>query len=383
MKHRTLHAVLSGLLATAAGCTADQAPAECPTTPAPGVAIAVGARANTPAPVLAPELAELLETAIQNEQAITLVRVDGTPTIACVLRFHSDAENDVAHADDERRFRERLLAVVGAVRAREPGADPMAALAVAADAAGRNGTVVLLDSGLQTLPPLDFTEPEFLGQVLAADPATVAAKLRKDGALPDFTGQALTLTGIGYVADPQPRLDEGEKQGLVRLWRAIAESAGARSVVIVPAASTRDAVPAVPEVPVVELPSRENIAFGCDTTAQLHDTGPVGFMPDSTDFADPVAAANALREYATWLAEDRSRRAELTGTIAHYGENKPDHGLALWRAQAVANELIRLGADEAQVRASGAGWGPYPHSTAPADPRYDSRNRRVLIELRC
>lgn len=381
--NRPLYLAVPALLALTAACAADPAPAECPTTPAPGLAIAVGARANTPAPVLPPEVAGLLEPAIRDEQAITLVRVDGNPTIACVLRFGSDAQNEVARADDERQFRERLLAVIGAVRAREPGADPMAALAIAADAAGPDGTVALLDSGLQTLPPLDFTEPDFLSQVLAAEPAKVTAKLRDDRALPDLTGQPLTLAGIGYVADPQPRLAQGQRQGMVRLWRAIGEAAGARSVTVVTAASTRDAVPDVPDVPVVELPPRGNIALGCDTTAQLHDTGPVGFLPDSTDFADPAAAENELRRYAAWLAEDGSRRAELTGTIAHHGENKPDHGLALARAQAVADELVRLGAGETQVHASGAGWGPYPHPTAPPHPRYDSRNRRVVVELRC
>lgn len=381
--NRWLGAALSGLLTVAAGCGADQTTAECPTTPVPGVAIAVGARANSPAPVLPPEVLDLIERAIRDGRGITLVRVDGAPTIACALRFRSDAENQVARDDDERRFRTQVRAAVAALRAREPGADPLAALTIAADAAGPEGVVVLLDSGLQTRPPLDFREDGLLDQALSGGPAAVVPQLREAGMLPDLTGRAVTLAGIGYPADPQPRLDQGRRQGLVQLWQGIAEAAGAQPVTVVTAARTDGAVTGVPEVEVVDIPPPGNIALGCDTRSVLYDTGPVGFRPDSTEFVDPEAAREALRDFAQWLAGNPTGQAELTGNIAHYGANERDHGLALHRAEAVRAELIRLGAEPEQVRASGGGWGPHPEPGASADPRYDPLNRRVVVTLRC
>jgi hypothetical protein len=48
------------------------------------------------------------------------------------------------------------------VAAVEKGADPLTALSRAAAAAGQGGTVVLVDSGLQTVAPLDFSAAKLL-----------------------------------------------------------------------------------------------------------------------------------------------------------------------------------------------------------------------------
>jgi outer membrane protein OmpA-like peptidoglycan-associated protein len=372
----------AALLLATTGCQEAAGEATCPTTPVPGLAIAIGARANTPEPTLPTEVLPMLDGAIQEGQGINLVRVDGAPTIACVMRFGSDAGNQVAREDDERRFRDQVRAAIAATRAREPQADPLAALSVAAAAAGPDGTVVLVDSGLQTVPPLDLSADGLLDRVLAANPDQVAATLRETGALPDLAGRAVTLVGIGYPAQPQPRLDEARRQALVDLWRALVEAAGADPVAMLDAANTGAAVAGVPEVAVVAVPPVDNLDLGCDTTSVLYDAGPVGFQPDSTEFVDPAAARDALRGFAEWLTANSAGRAEVTGTIAHYPpEDYP--GLDLGRAEAVRDELVRLGARPEQVSSHGGGWGPYPSPDAPPDPRYDPLNRRVVITLRC
>jgi outer membrane protein OmpA-like peptidoglycan-associated protein len=374
----------AGLLAVLVGCGRPAAgPADCPTTPVPGVAIAVGARANSPAPDLPAEVFALFDAAVAQEQGITLVRVDGAPTVACVMRFHSEAGNAVAREDDERRFRDRVRAAIAATRAHAPEADPLAALGVAAAAAGQDGTVVLVDSGLQTVPPLNFGADDLLDQVVAIGPAAVVGKLRDAAALPDLGGAAVTLVGIGYPAEPQPRLDEARRATLVELWEHIVDEAGARSVTVLGAANTGDAVPDVPEVTLVPVPPVDNIDLGCDTTSVLHDAGPVGFEPNRTEFVDPAAARDALREFADWLVDNPTGRAVVTGTIAHYGADEPGRGLALDRAEAVTAALVRLDARPEQVSAVGGGWGPYPARDAQPDPHSDLLNRRVVIELVC
>src|SRR5687767_6652954 len=90
-----------GLLAvtglTAAACTQP-----CAETAVPGLAIAVGTRSNSPTPVmpaeLNAELTKIIDATIQGNTQIgvTVIRVDGSPSIGCGLTFDSSAENPIA-----------------------------------------------------------------------------------------------------------------------------------------------------------------------------------------------------------------------------------------------------------------------------------------------
>lgn len=60
------------------------------------------------------------------------------------------------------------------VAAVEKGADPLTALSRAAAAAGQGGTVVLVDSGLQTVAPLDFSAAELLDADTTRHPPTTS-----------------------------------------------------------------------------------------------------------------------------------------------------------------------------------------------------------------
>jgi OOP family OmpA-OmpF porin len=379
-------AVTAGLLAASAltvtACSA-QAAATCPAGPAvAGLAVAVGNRANSPQPdwpaQLDPQVARITQAGGTAGRGVTFVRVDGKPAVGCVMPYDSDAANSGAKAYDSQAFTAAVGHEVTTLRADAGQADPLAALSLASAAAGRRGTVVLMDSGLQTAPPLDFATADLLD----ADITAVVAQLRTAGELPVLGGQTVILDGIGYTAAPQPPLDEDQRDHLIELWRQIAVAGGAARVQVVSTPDTGAAAAGLPAVSLVRVPPPGNVLIGCDQESVLSDDGAVGFRPGSTAFRDQAAAGPVLARIAAWLRRNPSARAALNGSIAHYPPDRPG-GLSLARARAIRTALVGLGAGAGQITAAGAGWGPFPTRTAAPDPVADPLNRRVVMKLTC
>src|SRR5689334_22643362 len=142
---RALLAIVALVVGTSAlvACTSDP-PQPCPTAARPGLAIAVGGRANAPAPVVPDRVGQLIDKAVSDGTGIDVIRVDGHPSIACALSFTSDAANPVARADDLNRYKQTARGILGATRAKEPEANPLQALVLASQAAGPGGPVALI-----------------------------------------------------------------------------------------------------------------------------------------------------------------------------------------------------------------------------------------------
>jgi OmpA-OmpF porin, OOP family len=214
-----------------------------------GLAVAVGDRANSPKPELptevGPELDKIMDDTARGvpDRGVTLVRVDGRPTIGCVMTFSSNAKNPIAARHDRAQFVATVQARVAELAAVEKGADPLTALSRAAAAAGQGGTVVLVDSGLQTVAPLDFSA----AKLLDADTDHLVAQLAKAGELPDLHGRRVVLAGIGYTAPPQASLSENQRAHLIELWQKIVTAAGGRPVVVT-APNTTPSDPGLPKV---------------------------------------------------------------------------------------------------------------------------------------
>jgi outer membrane protein OmpA-like peptidoglycan-associated protein len=369
-------AVLAAVSPVLAACT--DPPQPCPIVAKAGLAVAVGGRANAPAPIVPDGVGALIDNAVTDGTGIDVIRVDGHPSIACAMSFKSDAGNPVALADDLNRFKQQARGAVVATRAKEPEANPLQALTLAASAAGPGGTVALVDSGLQTVAPLDFHVPGLLD----ADPDGVVKQLSSIGYLPDLRGRTVVLAGIGYTAPPQSPLDDRRRANLVHIWEKIVSAAGA-TVQTITSPNTAAAPENVPVVSVVDVPPTDVIRIGCNTESILSNDGAVGFLPDSATFVDSGLARQTLAEFAAFLKQNRSAQAGLVGTVAHYGTDDGDAGLSRLRAQRVRDVLIELGADGNQVVAHGAGWGPYPTKTGPPSPTDDPRNRRVVVTIMC
>lgn len=370
-------------------------PAPCPTDPAGrGLALAVGARANSPLPTTTPEITAELDRIIAASEAedaarpdtdtgptaagVTMVRVDGRPAVDCVVHFNTETNNTPARERAIADFTAAVPARMTGTTARAPESDLLEALALAASAAGPGGTVVLIDSGLQTVAPLDFREPGLLN----AGVETVVTALDEAGMLPDLSDRNVILSGIGSTAAPQPELNGAQRAHLIELWHRIAEAGGAREVTTLTEPRSTPPRSGLPSVSVVDVPEAGVIDVGCDTESILSDDGPVGFRPDSTEFIDAAAARQELTAFAEWLGSNPTAHGHVTGSIAHYGLDSPG-GLSATRAEEVRGLLLELGADPGQVSTEGAGWGPFPSRSAGPDPTSDPLNRRVVIELSC
>src|SRR5512138_1602896 len=78
----------------------------CPQPVHPGLAIAVGVRANSPAPTLPREVRQLVADAMTGCGRITVVRVDGRPSVVGAAVFSSGARTEQNFEMDQASFLE-------------------------------------------------------------------------------------------------------------------------------------------------------------------------------------------------------------------------------------------------------------------------------------
>lgn len=368
-----------GVVATA-GCDAardfvfgEEFEFHCPQPAHPALAIAAGARANSPAPVLPAEVRQLVTDAMTGCGEITVVRVDGRPSVAGTTVFSTGAKTEQNFELDQADFLDRVGELLRAATAQVREVNVLGALSVSAGAAGPGGTVVLIDSGVQTTDPIDLRKDN----LPAKRPKAIAGALRRDGLLPDLSERSVILSSLGYTAAPQPALDDRSRAFIVDLWREIAVAAGADDPVVLAEPNTDDAITTNPTVGVVDFPTGV-VKLTCNAVSVLPDNDKVGFVPNQAKFRDAGAARAVLKRFAEFLTTTPDATVEIQGFVAHYGTGD----LSQRRADRVKRELVALGARN-PITATGMGWGPFPDPKAPPDPRYDQLNRRVTISVNC
>ena len=315
----------------------------------------VGAHRNSPAPSLDPPVMCQLTAAIRAGKLVRIVVASGQPQLI-TPQLVSVTGGTLAQQDSPRAQHDVQLveAAVAAARPDVPGADDLAALAVAADEARSAGAphadLVLVDSGLDDRGALDFTVPG----LVAATPAEVAGQLRASGNVPDLHGFTVFLVGIGYTAAPQPPLSDKWRGNVTQIWAAVLKAAGA-SVEIIPQPGQGPSVSTDEPVRLVPVPVTPPAKPHTHTTIVFTGASPVRFQPDTTAFVDQAGAIQALVPIARWLAADRSRHAWLEGTTADVGPLSGQRALSVLRADHVRDVLISLGATAAQITTTGVG----------------------------
>jgi OOP family OmpA-OmpF porin len=342
------------------------------------VAIVFGARANTPAPHL-DEVRGVVRAAVSASQPIAMVSVEGKGRMVYRKTFSASAGNPTARLRAYNNHVRLALATFSATRASSPEANLLDAIGDGARAVGEGGTVVVLDSGLQTVAPLNFRGPGMLG----ADPAEVTASLR--GRLPVLSKRQVIFKGLGDTAGPQPRLAPRQRANLIAVWQTLVGAAGVSCVYVDRNPRSGLVSAALPPVGTVPIPAGD-VLHPCGTT-RLLDTGAVGFVPGRSTFHDPRAATATLRQLAKRLGRD-GRTIRLTGTTATTGTPAMRRKLSKKRAEAVKNVLARSGVRKTRMLTEGAG------ATRPD--RFDdigpggvllpglaALNRSVIIEVDC
>lgn len=325
--------------------------------------LAVAGHANTPAPALTTKMREAVAGAATAATPVGLVSVEGVPRLVEAGAVAADPPSDTVREANQSAFVTGVTEAVRGLRATSPHADYLGATQTAADAVraacATGGTVYLAGSGLQDTGALDFSKSELLG----ADPQEVVEFLRTHRQLPDLTGIAVFLVGIGATAAPQAPLDHASRSNLTAIWTEVFKAAGATGVSVDTSPLGGPAPADVPEVTPVTVPAHQAFPATCRVRDfVLPDTGPVGFLPNVATFRDPVTAEAGLRSVADALNACPGAMITLTGTTSSAGPQTPEgaagrRALSVDRAEAVKSLLVELGAgiDPARITTVGKG----------------------------
>lgn len=313
--------------------------------PAP-LALVIGARSNVPDPSSLPALVTpLLEAAANDEQQISLIRIDGQPKIFTLPVFRTTSQNSAARQQDLINYLNYYVNPIlqGKIRAQVAQADVLTALDLAASAAGPNGNIIVVDSGLQTVAPLEYQQPG----LLTAPSSDVVTFLRQEHLIPDLSGRHVLLSDFGYTASPQPALNLAQRANLIDQWEAIV-TAGGGCVTVDPLPNTAAEIAGLPPVSIVTP------AFNNCGTFTLADAGSVGFVAGTATFRDPSAAEATLRQLAAKLKQV-TEHITLIGSTSSEGGDAVNYPLSLDRAKAVEEVLVSLGIPASRITTAGDG----------------------------
>ncbi|MFE1592870.1 OmpA family protein [Nocardia sp. NPDC058705] len=188
---------------------------------------------------------------------------------------------------------------------------------------------------------------------MSADPAEITLFLQRANALPDLTGVAVLLAGLGATADHQAQLTDAQVTHLRAVYRAILSAAGAPCVAFLDTVPDRAPGRSPYPVTVVALPTAPTFSAG--TT--VFDSDTLQFLPDSEQFADPAAARTVLAPVVTSLRNDPTLRVQITGTTS---TGIPGHGrdhieLSTARAESVRILIVGEGVDVHRLTVRGVG----------------------------
>lgn len=330
----------------------------CSVSPNSPLTIAVGAHANTPAAVLPDQVDTIVHNFVDSQPSghtsppVTVLDVDGRPAGLITHAFLSHASSSTSLGDDQSAFVNGITKFVGQTRAEAAQVDDLTALTDAARGQEGGGTIVFLDSGLQTVPPLDFTRPGLLD----ADPDDVVKQLSDQHELPELTGQQVLFFGLGSTAAPQQNLDPAQQAHLGEIYQKIAYAGHAKCVTVVLTAAggpaTSGTLPAVSLVPVPPI-GPINPADG--GTVVLPNNQTVGFVPNKAQFINPTAANKVLLPLGQWLGTHPHAHITITGTTARWGTRAWQITLSKERAAAVAQVLLGDGVQQGQINTRGVG----------------------------
>lgn len=338
--------VLSGCFSTGSGTPSA---ASCVTQGAP-LALAIGARANSPQPVLSQSILAMLNSAVSANQPLSIIRLDGQPEVLFSQAFKPTGANTQTRKQEYNNYVTEVNGVLygTVVKAQTAQANVLGALTIAAGEVPVGGDVIVMDDGLQTTDPLNFVDG-----ILGDNPNTVVTSLRDAHELPDLSGRHVEFVGLGWTALPQPHLDPAYQSKLAQIWNGIATAAGASCVYDDPTPNTSAALTGVPPVTVVPPPPPFRVPGSCSVT-DLGDSNNVGFVVDSTTFLTPAAARATLGKLAEVMLKT-GESVTLTGSTSSEGGDQYNLNLSLRRAEAVKAVLVQLDVPAGRIATYGDG----------------------------
>lgn len=349
------------ILAGAAGCSSQSTQNSGPLH----LAVIIGAHANAPRANTSVMYDAVLEACTRSGSTISLIVNDGAPYASVVTV--PETKQGLSAEKYEAIAKERagqILELADGMRAKTEESDLLSAVALAGRQlqAEEGGTkeLVIIDSGLTTTPPLDFSE-SLLENITAEN---VTELLEEQRALPDLQGvDSVRFFNIGDVAGPQSRITEANRKMLMEVWEGILAKSGAEEIrfqtdLPLSAVYGEGEVPEVSTVAVMERASAlesAEVDFG-EVDAVSFDEETIAFHPDTEELVDREAAKAALEGTAVYMEGHPEFRAMLVGTTAKFGDPKSCVSLSQKRAEAVKTLLTELGVDAERLETAGTGY---------------------------
>jgi len=323
-----------------------------PLAPGAQVAVVAGQRSNSSVIEESPQLDGLISGLLAQRAQVSVIVPDGEPSVRQAFSLSVSAPNSLYRQREQAAVQQLLTQSILNAKALSPQADLLGAIALGARAVvGGPGArrVVIVDSGLQTVAPLEFQ----LG-LLGERPSTVVAFLREQGELPDLRGTRVQWLGLGDVRAPQQQLTIAAYRQLRSIWLAILRASGAASVSIDPAPlPTATDPPALPWV--TPVPIRQPGALQRSIVVAL-DPSSVDFVPNESTYLDPGRAQTILAALARQILAGPYRHVTLIGTTAL----PPGIELSSARATQVERTLGEDGVPTGWMRVRGLGCCSWP-----------------------
>lgn len=350
--------VLACLLVTLFGASMLAACGPQPAT-AEIIVLVASATRNEPAAVLAPpDLALLRQAALSSNGAIADVVNPNSGQSVMVPLTPRRPDGQVDYGPDRANELAANLNQVQRLLRLEASDQPFDLLTLMAHGVKVSsvpGTLIVASSALSTAGGFDLRQVGWY-----ADPAAIAAQLKREGLLPSLTGWHVLFTGLGDTAGDQPALPLPQLSELADYIMAICRAAGAASCAIddvtrpdPPAISTYPApVVSVPVVTSVQGPHHSMTAsIPADMFFRLNSSQ---LLPGADGILGPLAAKAVTYHLQVSITGFASPE---TGTLAY------NQALSLARARSIRSRLIALHVPPGQIiKATGAGTAGKPAS---------------------
>ena len=332
-----------------------------------------------------------VESAVESYGFVSVISVDGKPELVAGNTY--DIPDQAKNASksklksDAKAKSGAILSELSKVVADDQEVDTLeairqATLSFAYVSGDCDKTILIMDTGLSTTGVLDFRN-----NLLNADPQALADELYSRHEIPDLTGITVKWWYIGNVSYPQENLSAGQKEKLVKIWKAVIEKGGGVFIAYDMPASDKVSNDNLPKVSVVELSAEPPIVYEssklekddllAEPIALTEEV--ISFIPDSDEFLDETKAKDTVQPIAAALKEDQ-RRILIIGCTA--GDNNSEFAIQLSesRASAVKRLLFEMGVDETKMTAIGMGssdpWHIYGVGT---ESETAKANRKVVL----
>lgn len=329
------------------------------------LAVIIGAHANAPRVNTSVMYDSVLEACTQSGSTISLIVNDGAPyaSVVTVPETKSGLSAEKYQSIAAERAKQ-ILDMADQMFAKTAESDLLSAITLAgrqlgAEEGGRKEMIVI-DSGLSTAAPLDFSE-SLLENITAEQ---VVSLLEEQSAIPKLQEiDCVRFFNIGDVAKPQSQITEANRKTLIEVWNGIFRQAGVREIEFktdlpLPSFYAEGEVPQVSTVTVMERASalvlkEINLA---EVDAVSFDEETIAFLADTDELVDREAAKTALEGVASYMNKHPEFRAMLVGTTARFGDLESCISLSEKRAQVVKGLLVENGVDPVRLETVGAGY---------------------------